>query len=69
MNCQHQSLDAAVKVSLKDGRHYLCFRVWCQECLIDFEITDNAEKSIDGQQALIEIKPSAMVMNVSSMEQ
>jgi hypothetical protein len=63
--CGHQQLAADVKASIVDGRYFLCLRVWCWECLIDFEITDESERSIDWRQMLTRVQPAALTMVVS----
>lgn len=64
---EHLELDATVKASLKDGKYFLCVIVWCRLCGVDFEVTDNIEKSLDERQVLIEVQPARLLIsNVSS---
>ena len=51
-------LQTQVKGSRISGRSLVCIRVWCIECLMDFVITDQVERSIDDRQLLIEVKPA-----------
>lgn len=66
MNCAHPQLQAQVKVTANEGKFLLCVKPWCGVCGVDFEITDDVQRSIDNLQLLVEVKPAAeLVMNVS----
>lgn len=66
--CVHPHLDGQMKATYHEGQFRICVRVWCVECLGDFEFTGETVRSIDGLQLLANIQPVALVMNVARLE-
>lgn len=66
--CDHPKLDGQMQATCQDGQYRVCMRVWCTECLGDFEFTGEVVRSLDGRQLLANIQPVTLVMNVARLE-
>jgi hypothetical protein len=66
--CAHEQLTADVKATLLDKRYYLCVRASCLHCSMFFEVV-SGERSADGRQLKVELRPSAeLVSDISRCE-
>jgi hypothetical protein len=59
MKCPHSEIDATVKGSCVNGHTMIAIKIFCLQCLTDFEYQPEIYRSLDNRQLMVEIFPAA----------